>query len=80
MFFGDSRHKNFVPADWRFPVFNHKFLNALAEIGLQALVILDVVGLHELLNFGIGVPFFTVHLVAADMKILVRETAWPFPR
>lgn len=50
-----------------------QFLDVLAEVGLQGNVVFDVVGFHERLDFGIRVPLLTVHLVSANVEILVGE-------
>src|SRR5260370_3396927 len=68
-----SGNKHFVPADHRFAVFSDNLVWALAEVSLQGLVVLQSAGLLELLNLRIGVPLLSVHLVAANVKIMVRE-------
>src|SRR5260370_42201725 len=73
-----SGNKNFVPADHCFAVFSDNLLQALAEVSLQRIVVLQSVRLFELLNLRIGVPLLSVHLVAANVKILVRQELGPF--
>ena len=56
----------------------HDLLHSLVEIGLQIVVVLQLVGMHEILNLWIGVPLLAVYLVASDVKELVREESGHF--
>src|SRR6266849_7134162 len=68
-----SGNKNFVPADHCFAMLRDNLLQALAEVSLQRLVVLQSVRFFELLNLRVGVPLLSVYLVAANVKIVVRE-------
>ncbi len=70
---GHARHQHFVPADNNFSMLDHQLLDTAAEIGLQRVVVLDVVRFHVGLNLRVGVPFLAVDLVAADMKEVIGE-------
>ena len=48
-------------------------LHALVEVGLQILIRLHAMRAHEIFDFRIRVPLFSVYLIASDMKKLIGE-------
>ncbi len=61
--------ENLVPADHGFMVLGYDLLQALVEIGLQILIVLHAVSVHEFLNFRVGIPLLAVDFVASDVEV-----------
>ncbi len=51
----------------------HNFEQARIEIALQGFGVGNAFLSHECLYCRAGIPFFRVHLIAADMKIFIRK-------
>src|SRR5690348_13403250 len=71
--FRKIRSQNLIPSDGGFLVFLNDFYDPLAEIRLELLVRLQVVGFHETLDFSICVPLLAVDLISTKMKKFVGE-------
>src|SRR5260370_16469501 len=71
--FGQIRVQDFIPTNHDLAVFAHDRLQPPIEVRLQGVIILNPLLLHELPDLVVLVPFLAIHLVPADVEILVRE-------
>ena len=51
----------------------YDLLHPPGEVGLEGMIVLDIVRMHPRLNMGIRIPVLAVYLVAADMKVSIRK-------
>src|SRR5207245_10337031 len=65
--------EDFVPANHSLAVCSHDGLQAPVEICLERAIVFDAVLAHESLDAWITVPLLAVHLVAADVEVLIRK-------
>ena len=70
---GEFRMKDLIPSHHLFPMFFYDGLDAFVEISLQVMIVLHPMLLFEGADIRIGVPMFTVDLISADMKIVIRK-------
>src|SRR5438270_8079346 len=65
--------QDLVPALHDLAVLSYNGLQSFVKVGLEIAGVLQTMRMHEGLNFRIARPLLAVHLVAADMKILVGK-------
>src|SRR5262245_15888962 len=70
---GQVGAKDFVPAHHFLAMAFQNLEQPLIEIGLECMIVLDSLLLHELLNLWILFPLFPFILVSADMHVVVGK-------
>ena len=65
---GQIGGQHLVPALCSLAVFGDDLLDALGEISLQVVIVLDLMLAHECLNLRVFLPLLSVYFVAPDVE------------
>ena len=70
-----TRLQHFIPTDHALVMRRENLLHAAIEVGLQAMLVVQMVFADEGANVTAGLPLLRIHFVAADVEVLVGEQA-----
>ena len=76
--FGEAGVEDFIPADHVLLILLHDGEEALVEVDLERVGVLEVVGAHEGDDAGVGLPLLAVALVASYVEVGIGEEAGHF--